>query len=143
MDFLIRTALKDDADSIAGLSGQLGYPISREETLENLSIILQTSNETIFVALHEDKVIGWIGVFKTVHLASGPHCVIGGLVVHDDYHRKGVGKKLVDQALHWSRQQCQHLVRVRCNMKRKEAHGFYVQLGFTEKKEQKVFEINI
>ena len=143
MDFLIRTAVKDDAAAIAGLSGQLGYPISREATLDNLSIILQNNNETIFVALHEDKVIGWIGVIKTIHLASGPHCEIGGLVVHADYHRKGIGKKLVDQARLWSLQQDQHMLRVRCNVKRKEAHRFYFQLGFSEKKEQKIFEINL
>jgi hypothetical protein len=92
MYFLIRTAVKDDSATIAGLSGQLGYPVSKAATSENLSIILQNSNETIFVALHDENVIGWMGVFKTVHLVSGPHCVIGGLVLHTGYHRKGVGK---------------------------------------------------
>jgi GNAT superfamily N-acetyltransferase len=143
MNFSIRTAVKDDAPTIANLSCQLGYPITEAATRENLSIILQNSNETIFVAIYENKVIGWIGVFKTVQLASGPHCEIGGLVVDAAYHRNGVGKKLVAQARHWGQQQGNHLLRVRCNVKRKEAHQFYHQLGFKEIKEQKIFEIDL
>lgn len=143
MNILVRTAVKEDATAIAGLSTQLGYPISPEATMDNLSIILQNNTETIFVAQHENKIIGWIGVYKTVHLATGPHCEIGGLVVDTDYHRKGVGKKLADKARQWSQQQGYHLLRVHCNVKRKDAHRFYHQLGFTEIKEQKVFEIII
>jgi N-acetylglutamate synthase-like GNAT family acetyltransferase len=143
MIITIRQAAKEDVPAITDLTCQLGYPITEAATLNNLSIILQNKNETILVAEYENKVIGWIGVFKTVHLASGPHCEIGGLVVDAMYHRKGVGKKLIEQAKLWCSQQGNHSLRVRCNIKRKEAHQFYAQLGFKEVKEQKIFEIDL
>ena len=143
MNFLIREAKKEDAPAITNLSNQLGYNIAETATLYNLSVILQNTGEVVFVALHENKTIGWIHIFKTIRVESGPFCEIGGLVVDALYLRKGVGKKLVEQAKLWSHKHSDHSLRVRCNLRRKEAHQFYCQLGFKETKEQKVFEINL
>jgi N-acetylglutamate synthase-like GNAT family acetyltransferase len=143
MPISIRQATKEDTPAITHLTCQLGYPISEAATLSNLSTILQNSSETVFVAVQENKVVGWAGVSMKVYLVSGPHCEINGLVVDAMHHRKGIGKKLIEQAKLWSKQQGNHSLRVRCNRIRTEAHQFYTQLGFKEVKEQKIFEIGL
>jgi GNAT superfamily N-acetyltransferase len=141
MSFLVRLAAKEDAAAITHLTRQLGYPATESDTLQNLSIILEKNNEAVFVATQDNKVIGWIGVFTTIHLASGPSCEILGLVVDTMHHRKGVGKKLLEEARDWARQQGHQLLRVRANVKRKEAHKFYNRMGFKETKEQKILNL--
>jgi GNAT superfamily N-acetyltransferase len=95
------------------------------------------------VAFHQKKIVGWIHVFQTTRLESGSFCEIGGLVVDDQYRRKGIGKLLIQHIKPWCLSKGNPALRVRCNTKRKEAHEFYFQLGFNENKEQKVFEINL
>jgi N-acetylglutamate synthase-like GNAT family acetyltransferase len=143
MIITIRQAIKEDAPAITDLTCQLGYPITEAATLNNLSSILQNRRETVLVAVHENKVIGWTGVSMRVYLVSGSHCEINGLVVDAMYHRKGIGKKLIAEAKLWSKEQGNHSLRVCCNRVRKEAHKFYVQLGFKEVKEQKIFETEL
>jgi len=50
---------------------------------------------------------------------------------------------LVSKIKEWCIEQKISSLRVRCNTKRKEAHQFYFKNGFSETKEQKVFELKI
>lgn len=143
MKINIRPAVIDDSNAINLLSHQLGYPLTQEETRHHLAEILEKKNEAVFVAVNNNAVIGWIGVFKTLHLVSGYLCEVAGLVIDLAYHRQGAGKLLVDQAAKWSRNQGCTDLRVRTNTKRKQAHQFYLGLGFAEIKEQKVYEIKM
>jgi GNAT superfamily N-acetyltransferase len=140
MSISIREAIKEDAAALTGLTCQLGYPITETDLLKNLDHILQDPGETVFVALYENKVIGWIGVFKSVHLTSGPLCEISGLVIDSSHRGKGIGRQLVERVKQWSLEQGENILRVRANTIRKEAHRFYYQLGFKDVKDQKVFE---
>jgi GNAT superfamily N-acetyltransferase len=142
MKFFVREAAPKDADDIAGLSNQLGYAMSASATLQNLETILNNKNELVLVAVHEEKVIGWIHVFQTTRLESGSFCEIGGLVVDDQYRRMGAGKLLIEHIKPWCIAKASSL-RVRSNIKRTQAHEFYHQCGFSETKQQKVFEIKL
>jgi GNAT superfamily N-acetyltransferase len=143
MKLLLREAITADAEDIARLSNQLGYPIPADATLLNLKTISENKNELVSVAVHEEKIVGWIHVFQTLRLESGPFCEIGGLVVDDQYRRMGIGKMLVEHIKPWCINKGTPALRVRSNVKRKEAHEFYFQLGFGENKQQKVFEIDL
>ncbi len=143
MKLLIREATTEDAAEIARLSNQLGYSISVSATKENLATIAENQNEMTYLAFHEEKIAGWIHVFKTTRVESGSFCEIGGLVVDDQYRRKGVGRQLIEYIKPWCVDKGISSLRVRCNIKRTEAHEFYFQLGFGENKQQKVFEINL
>ena len=143
MKITVREATVDDAKEIAALSGQLGYAIPVEATLQNLQTIHQNPNEIIRVAIHGQKVVGWIYVFLAVRLESTPFCEIGGLVIDQQYRRMGIGKQLMDDIKSWCLSKGTRTLRVRSNVKRTEAHQFYVQSGFSEVKQQKVFEKNI
>ncbi|MEO7984822.1 MAG: GNAT family N-acetyltransferase [Bacteroidota bacterium] len=143
MNFSIREAREEDAGALADLCTQLGYPITEEGTISNLKNLFKKGDEKIFVAIDKNKIVGWTGVAFRTYLVSGPNCEINGLVVDINYHRKGIGKQLIEEAKRWGKEQGVRLMRVRCNTKRKEAHMFYAQLGFKEVKEQKNFEIEL
>ena len=143
MEVFIRQVATEDATEIAGLSAQLGYPVSEMQTLQNIKAIRQHRDHEAFVAVHEDHVIGWIGVSYTIQLESPPSVEIRGLVVDEKYRKSGIGKMLVEKAKQWGRNKGNNLLRLRCNVKRTETHAFYLQLGFAEAKQQKVFEIKL
>ncbi|MES2691672.1 MAG: GNAT family N-acetyltransferase [Bacteroidota bacterium] len=68
---------------------------------------------------------------------------IGGLVVHEDYRIRGVGKMLVKEVIAWSHSKKSTKIRVRCNTIRKEPHVFYNSIGFIETKEQKIVDMKL
>ena len=76
-------------------------------------------------------------------LESGSFYEILGMVVDEAYQNLGIGKRLVQEAIRWSRNQGALSLRVRSNVKRKQAHIFYMRQGFAEMKEQKVFSLNL
>ena len=143
MHLTTREATMDDVAAITELSNQLGYVITEATTKQNLQSILAESKDLVTVAIYDERVAGWIHVFRTVRLESGAFFEIGGLVVAQQYRRKGIGRSLIAHAKDWCSKTAVTSLRVRCNVKRKEAHDFYRSLGFNESKEQKVFEINL
>ncbi len=140
---VIREVLPEDAPEISELSHQLGYPISGKETIQNIINLRQSKNDEAFVAIQEQKVIGWIGVSYKISLESVPLCEIHGLVVHEQYRSRGIGKMLIKKAQEWSRDRGINKLRLRCNIKRAEAISFYQNYGFNEVKQQKVFEMKL
>ena len=141
MSLSARKAIVADSAAITKLSNQLGYSITETDTLANLSVIFQSDKDIVVVALWNNEIAGWIHVFNTIRVESGRFCEIGGLVVDEQYQRKGIGRLLVNEARRWTTEQGVSSLRVRCNIKRTEAHDFYESIGFKENKQQKVFEI--
>lgn len=139
----IRPITENDAKPIANLSKQLGYSISTEETVENIRRVLADKDHAAFVACIDNQVVGWIHVLKAIRIESKPFIEIGGLVIDENYRKQGIGKLLVNKAREWTKEKHIEKLRVRCNRKRTEAHEFYLASGFTESKEQKVFETTI
>ena len=117
--------------------------ISEKQTLQNINALIQSNSHDVFVAVDEHQVIGWMGVSHSISLESPPICEIHGLVVDEKYRNKGIGKMLVEKAKQWSKDKGSNKLKLRCNTKRIDAHKFYTNAGFTEIKQQKVFEINL
>jgi GNAT superfamily N-acetyltransferase len=136
----IRPITENDAIAITALSKQLGYSLSPEETLDNISKVLFDKDHAAFIACIDSIAVGWIHVFKAMRIESKPFIEIGGLVIDENYRKQGIGKLLVNKAREWAKEKRIDKLRVRCNRKRTEAHQFYLALGFIESKEQKVFE---
>ena len=143
MEIFIRPISKEDALAVTTLTHQLGYPLAFEQILENINAVRENKDHDAFVAMHDNRLIGWVGVAQALQIESAPFCEIRGLVVDDQYRNRGVGKLLVEQAKKWGREKTNDKLRLRCNVKRTEAHLFYQHLGFKEAKQQKVFEIEI
>lgn len=143
MEVLIRQISPQDASAVSQLCQQLGYNLSEKLVAENIKSVLSNKDNDAFVALAEHKVIGWIGVSQAIQIESAPFCEIRGLIVDDRYRKNGIGKMLIEKAATWGRERGNKKLRLRCNVKRTEAHLFYQHLNFEQSKEQKVFEIAI
>jgi GNAT superfamily N-acetyltransferase len=141
MNLIIRKMAHEDAAAIAMLSHQLGYFLSEEQTLQNIAAVTANKDSDAFVVIHEKQVVGWIGISLAIQIESPPFCEIRGLVVDEKYRKMGIGKMLIEKAIQWCREKGNNTIRLRCNVKRSEAHLFYRHLGFKETKEQKVFEL--
>lgn len=141
MNLHLRTLTLTDAEAIANLSSQLGYQASVAETKVWLQEILASKDHCTFGAVLDEKLIGWVHGFYTLHLESGAFVEIGGLVVDENCRRTGAGRMLVEQVRAWAKQRGVGKVRVRCSTQRTDSHTFYKAIGFEEVKEQKVFSI--
>jgi len=142
-DFEIRLAEMGDARAIAELSAQWGYQLTYEKTERLLNGILHNQEHAIFVLSQENQMTGWIHGIYSLRVESDPFVEIGGLVVDKDFRRQGSGKFLVNKIIEWSLSRNCHLIRVRCNIIRREANAFYGAIGFNEIKQQKVYDMNV
>ena len=126
-----------DADAVAALSTQLGYPSSAEQTLRRFRAIGDAPDARVWVAESaEGAILGWIHLFGNRLLESDPDAEIGGLVVHEAARGRGVGRALVSAAEAWARERGYTVVSVRSNVIRTEAHAFYKGLGYEPTKSQ-------
>jgi GNAT superfamily N-acetyltransferase len=143
MEIFIRQMAETDVRVVTMLSQQLGYPLSEEQILQNLKAVLESKDHDAFVAVHENKVVGWIGVAQAILIVVPAYCEINGLVIDQYYRGKGIGKMLIGKAKQWGKEKGLNKLKLRCNMKRTETHLFYQHMNFIETKQQKTFEINI
>ena len=143
MNLVLREAILADAAMIAELSGQLGYKSSTEKTEYRLTQLLNNSNHCVYVVVNNDTVVGWIHGFYSLTVEYDPCVEIGGLVIDENNRRKGIGQMLVNKVVAWTRSINISRIRVRSNTIRKDAHSFYVGIGFTQIKEQKVFDLQL
>ena len=139
----IRHISVKDALPVTTLSLELGYALTVSESMDNIAAIDKSICDVAYVAVLDEIVVGWIHVFYTIRLESGPFCEIGGLVVSKNVQGKGVGKQLVEKARKWAAERNINKLRVRCNLKRTGAHEFYLKTGFIENKDQRVFECTL
>jgi GNAT superfamily N-acetyltransferase len=143
MDIYSRQMSSEDAAAVAGLCRQLGYPLSSQQILQNINAVRRSDDHDAFVAIHDSRVVGWIGVAQTMMIESLPFCEINGLVIDEELRGKGIGMLLVEKAKQWAKEKGNDTLRLRCNTKRTEAHEFYRHLGFTETKQQTTFVLNL
>jgi len=136
---MIRPGTIHDSEGIAQLSGQLGYPSTKEQTQKRIKEIVDSPQQCVFVEVVNGKVVAWVQGFYAPRVESEGFVEIAGLVVDEAHRGKGIGKKLIADVIEWSAQFNCETIRVRTNMIRKETHVFYTKAGFVEVKEQKVF----
>jgi GNAT superfamily N-acetyltransferase len=97
-------------------------------------------HRVVFVAELEGRIAGWIDAALECHLQSEDAVVIGGLVVKDGLRGHGIGWRLCQAVEAWARSLDIRKIRVRSQIKRSEAHRFYLQRGYEQVKTSAVFE---
>jgi len=135
---MIRLARSDDAEALASLAGELGYPSTAEEMRSRLSRL--SDDDAVYVAVSDGAVDAWIHVSIVLSLESGLYSQINGLVVTESRRGKGIGEMLVRTAEDWARERKVDRLRVRTNVNRTRTHGFYERCGFTHTKTSRVYE---
>jgi GNAT superfamily N-acetyltransferase len=136
---VIRLATVEDAERVAALSTQLGYPTSPEETGRYLAHIEQEPAHVFYVAAQDGWVVGWIHVRVRALVQVGRAGEIEGLVVDEAYRGRGIGRLLMQQSEQWMRERSCGSVYVRSNITRDEAHRFYEGLGYEHTKTSLTF----
>jgi GNAT superfamily N-acetyltransferase len=137
----IRNAKTEDALDISELSMQLGYSSSEYEMKERLDSILNSDDQTVFVAFQTDgKVIAWIHILKCPRVESDCFAEIGGFIVAKEFRGKGIGRRLLKTVEDWAEQKKLHRLRVRSKIEREDAIKFYSKCGFSVLKTQAVFD---
>jgi GNAT superfamily N-acetyltransferase len=139
-DLKIRRAKNVDAQQIAVLSGQLGYPATAAQMLKRWRGIKPISQHAVFVAESgKDGVIGWVHVSRQPLLEAEIRAEVNGLVVAEGQRSLGAGARLLAAAEDWARKHGCKGMSVRSNVIRERAHQFYERNGYEHYKTQKSF----
>jgi GNAT superfamily N-acetyltransferase len=127
----VRPADRRDADALARLCTQLGYPTQASDMPSRLEHLNGDPSVQALVAEDEGDVIGLITthIRHTVNHAA-PLAQITLLVVDEARRGTGVGRELVTAAEAWARGcGCKRIV-VTTALHRGEAHAFYERLDY-------------
>jgi GNAT superfamily N-acetyltransferase len=127
---IVRLARVDDAEPVAELAAQLGYPTPPEQMRRRLAQVLQAEDHAVYVAELDGQVVGWIHVCARPLVQVDRAAEIEGLVVDEDLRGRGIGRLLVRQIERWARERGCGTVYVRSNAVRKGAHAFYARMGY-------------
>jgi len=127
----VRDAEAADAEAVARLCTQLGYPSSGTAMPARLSRLAAGGEARALVATQGTDVIG----LATVHLRHAlnhatPLAQLSLLVVDERIRGKGVGRMLVGAAEVWARERgCRRII-VTTALHRSDAHVFYEHIGY-------------
>jgi GNAT superfamily N-acetyltransferase len=138
----IRRARRGDAERIAQLSGELGYPSTAAQVATRLRQLKPTSKHAVFVAESPDAatgLIGWVHVSVAHLLECDIRAEVNGLIVAEGQRSAGAGAKLLEAAEEWARTRSCRGMNVRSNVIRERAHKFYERRGYEHYKTQKAF----
>jgi len=112
------------------LLGELGYPARAEVVAHRLARLL-TSRAVAYVAEGGGDVLGLCTahLFDVIH-EDPPVVMLSVLVVAGRARRRGVGRRLMDEAERWARASGTGRVVIASGLARADAHAFYESLGY-------------
>ena len=91
--------------------------------------------ELTLVATIDNKIVGHI-MYSKIKIDVYDGFAMAPLSVHPDYQKQGIGRKMMEAAEQWAKENNIYTMRLNSGLSRKEAHQFYQAHGFDEKKEQ-------
>lgn len=137
----IRPARADDAEALAELTTQLGYPTDAATLSHRLRAVLDRGDDAVLVAVDDaNRPVGWVHVGRLAVLETDERAVIHGLVVDEERRSAGIGVELLTAAEDWAREDHIGTMLVRSRSTRGRAHRFYLERGYAEVKRSHVFE---
>jgi GNAT superfamily N-acetyltransferase len=127
----IRRAGADDAEAVAGLLGQLGYPTETAEVPARLERMGADGRAAVFLAQKGGRVVGLATAHVLSVLNRGRDVAwLTALVVDESARGTGVGRELVGAVEAFGRQAGCERLSVTTQEHRTDAHAFYTRLGF-------------
>ena len=137
----IREATVQDAEAIAQLNTQgMGYDYPIADTALNLTRILESPCDKVFVAVYDEETVGYIHVNDYQVLYAPAMVNVMGIAVSDSCRRCGIGRQLLAAAEAWAQERGASSIRLVSGAQRTEAHAFYRSCGFDCGKDQKNFK---
>jgi GNAT superfamily N-acetyltransferase len=127
----VRPAARDDAVSIAGLLGELGYPSTAEGVAERLGRVLGHPDYHTLVAEEGGRVVGFVGLaLGWYYEKDGSYARVLALVVAAERRGAGVGTALLRAGEAWAVRQGAGAVILNSGEHRRDAHRFYQGMGY-------------
>ena len=128
---MVRPAVATDAERIALLLGQLGYPTPPEEIPARVASIEREQGIVLVAENDHHRVVGLASGSRHTTLHAGAQVAyITALVTDLEERGRGVGRMLVRELERWaSRHGCSRMS-VTSAEHRADAHAFYPRCGF-------------
>jgi N-acetylglutamate synthase-like GNAT family acetyltransferase len=129
----IRKAEIKDAEVIARLLEQLGYPTENGLVARRLSILVNNNEHLDVVGEIDGGVIGFMSLHFIPQIAfDTEYAVISYLVVDDKARKQGAGKLLEEYAVMAAKERKCKRIFLHSNARRVDAHRFYLRQGYQE-----------
>lgn len=138
-NIIFSTATKADLKSIINLllDDDLGSvreaPINdNKDYYRAFEIICRDENAYLFVGKHQGNIIACaqLNIIQYLTYQGGKRAQVEGVRVDKTYRGQGVGQKLFQFLIDFSKAQYCHLLQLTTDKKRPQAYRFYESLGF-------------
>ena len=127
----LRSASLIDADDVAALLSELGYPCDRIEAAQRIAAITENDRQALVVARVDGGVAGLIALDFMYYLPLGTTtCRITALVVSSTARGQGLGRQLLREAERRARNGGAARLELTSGSQRTDAHAFYRACGF-------------
>lgn len=127
----IRQAVLADAEEVAQLVSELGYPTSGSQMHRRLETILEDEDYHTLVASKAGQVVGFVGARTGVlYEGDGHYGQIMALAVLPHQRRCGIGRRLLQAAEARIREHGARVFVVTSGHHRSDAHAFYEKCGY-------------
>ena len=127
-------ATKENLPGILSLYRQLN---PEEEVLsikeaEKIWERAKRQNITYFIASDGDRIVSslFLAIIPNLTRGGQSNGFIENVITHEEYRRKGIGKKLMKMAIDYGKANNCYKIILLSNIKRKESHLFYESCGF-------------
>jgi GNAT superfamily N-acetyltransferase len=126
-----RDATDEDAEALAALLGELGYPVAASALPARLARFRYQSNGRVLLAVSGNDVIAFAAVEVTYPIHSPePVAHLTAFAVASTARRQGVGQRLLVAVEDLARASGCHHVVVTSAEHREDAHAFYPSAGW-------------
>jgi GNAT superfamily N-acetyltransferase len=132
----IREAKINDVPDLVLLLEQLGYPTSVDNFKIRFNAIVANPSYHTLVAELDGEIVGMAGLCSSLFYEyDGSYVRVVAFVVDTNHRRKGISKKLVQEAENWAKEQGAIAIGLNSGNReeRKNAHQFYLNMGYKDK----------
>lgn len=131
MSLTLRPATEADAEAIASLLTQLGYPGTADEARARIRASEGVGSREVTVAVRDGVVAGLaVGEIAATFHRPGPVARLALLVTDESVRGQGVGTALVRWFEQWARERGATRATLESALRREEAHAFYRARGW-------------
>lgn len=140
-----RIAKKDDLQRLLVLYKQLN-PEEELVDLEKASSIWDATEKTdatrYFIAVDDTRIVSTCNVTLVPNLTRNgkSFAIIENVITDNDYRRQGIGKKVIENAIQYAKENNCYKIVLLSSAKRTKSHKFYESIGFNGNS-KKGFEI--
>jgi GNAT superfamily N-acetyltransferase len=131
MEFTIRDGIQADAEGIAALLADLGYPASTETAAVHIARFADDPASRLQVAESADGLVGLVATHIVPRLDDDRFtCRVTDIVVSTSHRRSGIGSALMAAAEDEARRNGARRLDLSSGEWRDDAYAFYTRLGF-------------